>query len=327
MEYSNFVEGDVELKLVKNIEEGGRPPEVIVKSLSEYVDLVCSVTERWRDFPLSENRDTFPGERAPWFRGVKCHSYPLEPRLLREKERKKFVRKVDSIDISLSKVERYMMTRFKSGVRPFRGILDGFDINSIEGMDLLIMMQHYGLPTRLLDWSKNAYTALYFSVKNENRKGDCSVWILNPRNLVKNARIVDAIDSLEKESVNQYLEFDEKTSNNDQLKIPLPVIPSPIDLRVTAQHSRFTLHTETGGLESHFVRLMAKNHKHCSLIKIRIPYSCKPKIHRDLRLFGTTEMDIMPGVDTLANEINDRMSFGMEDINKFVVNNEANKSN
>lgn len=46
--------------------------------------------------------------------------------------------------------------------------------------ELAGLAQHYGLPTRLLDWSFNFYIALYFALRNTKMKDKyCSVWAFN----------------------------------------------------------------------------------------------------------------------------------------------------
>ena len=47
--------------------------------------------------------------------------------------------------------------------------------------ELAGLAQHYGLPTRLLDWSLNFHIALYFALKNSKEEEDeyCSVWAFN----------------------------------------------------------------------------------------------------------------------------------------------------
>lgn len=50
----------------------------------------------------------------------------------------------------------------------------------------LTLMQHYGLPTRLLDWSESPLVALYFALSSdEDAKADAAVWVLNPMKLNK----------------------------------------------------------------------------------------------------------------------------------------------
>src|SRR5260370_270988 len=46
-------------------------------------------------------------------------------------------------------------------------------------------MQHYGAPTRLLDWTEGALIALYFAVKQNSGCHDAAVWLLDPWELKK----------------------------------------------------------------------------------------------------------------------------------------------
>lgn len=58
--------------------------------------------------------------------------------------------------------------------------------------DLLCLLQHYQLPTRLLDWTESILTALYFAVENENHdKSDGQLFALNARRLNSVTRLHD----------------------------------------------------------------------------------------------------------------------------------------
>jgi hypothetical protein len=49
---------------------------------------------------------------------------------------------------------------------------------SIPRSDLvtLALMQHYGVPTRLLDVTRSPYVALYFAVRDALKEADAAVW-------------------------------------------------------------------------------------------------------------------------------------------------------
>ena len=50
--------------------------------------------------------------------------------------------------------------------------------------ELVVLAQHYGLPTRLLDWTWNPLVSLYFSIKGSPDK-DAAVYIANIENITR----------------------------------------------------------------------------------------------------------------------------------------------
>jgi hypothetical protein len=61
-----------------------------------------------------------------------------------------------------------------------------FTDNIPEKQDIgwLFMMQHYGAPTRLLDWTENVLVAAHFAV-HENKREDGEIWVMFPQRLNK----------------------------------------------------------------------------------------------------------------------------------------------
>jgi hypothetical protein len=48
-----------------------------------------------------------------------------------------------------------------------------------EKVEWLALMQHYGAPTRLLDWTTSPYVALYFALEDRKSNENCAVWAID----------------------------------------------------------------------------------------------------------------------------------------------------
>ncbi|WP_426008087.1 FRG domain-containing protein [Aeromonas salmonicida] len=114
--------------------------------------------------------DSMP--RSTLFRGVSNKEYTLVPSLFRHKE-------IDNID----KIERDLMWFFKTQAKPYLNLIPKTDL------DWLVVAQHHGLPTRLLDWSLSPLVACFFAV-NDLSDTDGAIFIYN----VKSFRKEEAID-------------------------------------------------------------------------------------------------------------------------------------
>jgi hypothetical protein len=110
------------------------------------------------------------GRQGAWFRGVKKSHYELIPSLLRDK--------------TLKGKEHNLIASFRRrGVRY---------LSTKDRWEQLAFMQHYGVPTKLADWSEDLTSALYFALAfNAKSKNDLNrphIWILHPFRLNGNAK-------------------------------------------------------------------------------------------------------------------------------------------
>jgi hypothetical protein len=116
----------------------------------------------------------------------------------------------------------------------------------------LMYMQHYGLPTRLLDWSENVLIAAFFAVVTD-QNDDGELWTLYPKDLNMKSDIngVVAYRSFIVKGLSRFPfvgpESDDSLGSLKMVITPIAFSPKHIFPRAVAQESAFTIHK--GSLE------------------------------------------------------------------------------
>lgn len=154
-------------KLPSAVTSGGVPPTLLhteVSSVSGYLDAIAEIA---------------PNSTSPlWFRGISKVSHTLLPTIYRNAAGK--------TEDQLRKVEERLNRRFRDRSMPYslQSRDESSDAAVVHSWWRLFTMQHYGAPTRLLDWSENALTALCFAVFGAAVESPClqnaAVWVLDP---------------------------------------------------------------------------------------------------------------------------------------------------
>lgn len=110
-----------------------------------------------------------------WYRGCGSSTYPLLPSLYRHPTK--------TAANDLLKLEREMLAWFKRESILHETVREYLD----PDFEQLFFMQHYGVPTRLLDWTANPFIGLYFALTSAHRDKatgkygeDAALWILSP---------------------------------------------------------------------------------------------------------------------------------------------------
>jgi FRG domain len=148
--------------------------------------------------------------------------------------------------------------------------------------------QHYGLPTRLLDWTESPTVALYFA--SQNPQADGGVYVMNPVDLnrasfPRRPRILD--QHQDARILEQYLRLSGSATVKKKLKT-VAINPVWNSERLMAQKGVFTLH----GTEFHLDSDQAP-----SLVFIPVLREFKLHLQRDLDRIGIDEMSMFPELE------------------------------
>ncbi len=178
----------------------------------------------------------------------------------------------------------------------------------------LALMQHYGAPTRLLDWSKSAFVALHFALVEEpQEEAACSaVWAINLKWLEEQEREFAQSGSLtspysrddfnaKAKCVNDYI----RDSNNNK-PIIICIDPLKISERMVAQQGTFLCkmvhQIYFGGV---LVHMMTINDTPVQPVvrKITINKSLRIAFLKRLRDMNIHIASLYPGLDGLGKSL------------------------
>ncbi|EPD0968881.1 FRG domain-containing protein [Vibrio vulnificus] len=151
--------------------------------------------------------------------------------------------------------------------------------------DWLVLAQHHGMPTRLLDWTTNPLKALFFAVENVNSKDD-GLLVLGVYNGWWN-QVTKAFDRIDEK---QHL---------------MIYFPDDSNVRIASQEGCFTVFPLPENMSElpDFKVDNSYNHDFENLTYFRIPNHAKTKIRSQLRRLGVSHHSIYPGLDGLCTEI------------------------
>jgi hypothetical protein len=172
----------------------------------------------------------------------------------------------------------------------------------------LMWMQHFGVPTRLLDWSESILVALYFAVSDNGYESGTPavVWCLHPGRFAKHRRLVpkDAIPDSKCGPVKERAVLAFPPAPNEQRpskpcgRGPVPVLPRMTFTRIGAQLGAFTLHESPTDLaDDKEVR------KSGLLIGYLIRPGDKARIRHQLERLGITGRTLFPDLQGLGGNL------------------------
>jgi hypothetical protein len=165
----------------------------------------------------------------------------------------------------------------------------------------LYLMQHYSLPTRLLDWTESPLVAAYFAV-NEDDDEAGALWALRPTSLNKQTGEVEGILGIESPLPRKLFQAPFQQNPNDP-DTAVAIVANQVDIRMLIQQSAFTIH----GSESQPLEELPDHDEF--LMRFEIPATAKEIIRTQLRWLGMTESYLFPDLEHLAKHLREK-TFG-----------------
>lgn len=221
------------------------------------------------------------GCTEPWYRGQSNANWPLIPKLGR----------LPKLGI---REERLREGRLHFDFRTLGAHLIP---PGADDWEILVLMQHHGVPTRLLDWTETFAVAAYFAV--HCAQGDAALWILNPyrlnldtEDLFETAGSIPCFPLSKSYSYYCLRDFVYDDDSDRYLKPVQAVAAASGSTRVRLQRAAFTLHDN---LERSLESLHPK-----AVCKIIIPAATLPEASKYLEYCGVNELSLFQDLDALA---------------------------
>ena len=231
-----------------------------INSFQDFIRIV-------EDSTLTETDLTYPKKRIVLFRGQN-NNYKLLPAIARN-------------DSSKNTKDKEVIILEELRLRSF-GIIEDKELK--DDWDWLVFAQHFGLHTRLLDWSSNPLVALFFACSDYSKiKVDSYVYMF----IGGEEFLVD------------------KKKDNSPFEINATKIlrPKPNNKRIVAQSGWFTVHRYSQK-DKRFVNIESHGGFKDLVFEIKIPSNRKETFMEILNKMGINFQSLFPDEEGLCRQIN-----------------------
>ncbi len=248
---------------------------------------------------LEQLNDISSKHETLWFRGHSSTDYKLNSGLYRISANKNEVREQEN-------------NMYNAFVNLGSMYIDRFGSGLEKEWNTLFLMQHYGMHTRLLDWTSSFITALYFANYGRSPDKPATIWALDPLALNKNCHNLyekqqdnsyDSIGYITLDTLPNRIKKYTSYFNHDVHIKSFALMPRRSNERLVSQNGFFTVQgTDNIPLEEEYKSQIGK-----FLYKIELPSSTYESSKKYLQVNGIDYYSLFGGVDGLCRYIKDEL--------------------
>lgn len=284
--------------------------DVYISALSQYIEAIEKLKSYYPSGVFLNN----PAANQFVYRGLCDKAYTLLPGIFRKQ--------TDTIDGHAIENDTYLAWANEKDLL-YSFMHEASGILTIPTDDLLHWAeyaQHYGVPTRLMDWSSNPLAALYFACR-DNITTDGAVWLLHKTNYKR--FLASRTRAHKEKTISKIVE--EIFNETSDVEHPILYTPYYGDSRMSAQGSYFMV---WGILRNPLERMLSaddlqmnlpetddgsrtygKEQEEGLLFRFNIYADCKQPLLHELDTVGINEKTLFPGLDGIGRYVERRYRF------------------
>lgn len=197
-----------------------------------------------------------------------------------------------------------------------------------ESIEWLALMQHHGVPTRFLDWTRSPYVALYFAVSEVQPGTTCSVWAIDAKALNRACGLSQLVpDDAAAEDDDRYGSHWLRT-NEEFLSVcfdsprttVIPLEPFRMNERLTIQQGLFLCPANLAIPFESTLCAVLRNTRNTCLFRLDIPSEMRLVFLQELNRMNINHATLFPGLDGLGASLRNSVRVRFE-IMRYITSN------